>query len=487
LSNPTARHRSAPSSRARPIVQALEDRLLFAAVPRFDHVVVVIEENHSPSQVIGSAEAPYINSLARNGAYFSQSFGTNRPSQPNYLALFSGSNQGVTSNSDVNLGNIPNLGSQLIAAGKSFVEYSEDLPYVGFTGSTFGRYARKHNPAVSFSNVPAASNRPFTDFPSDYTTLPTVSFVVPNLDNDSHDGTVDASDQWLQAKLSGYAEWAKAHNSLLIVTYDEGSGTDTTNHIATIAYGANVKQGTYANTIKHYNVLRTIEDMYVLTPLANAAGAATIDYIWNTAPPPPPPPGVPAAPTSLTATAISGTQINIAWTDNATNESGYKIERSTDGTNFYALAATGVNGKSYQNTGLSAGRRYYYRVYAINAAGRSSFSNVGSAVTLTTTPPPPPPPPSGAPAAPTSLVLTRSASVANEIDLKWLDNATNETGYKIERSTDGINFYALAGAGVNATAYHNTNLTPGKRYFYRVYAINAAGRSAFSNVASLIL
>jgi len=116
LSKEIARRRLVRASTARAVVQALEDRLLFAAVPRFDHVVVVIEENHSPADVIGSTAAPYINSLAHNGAYLSQSFGTNRPSQPNYLALFSGSNQGVNSNADVDLGNIANLGSQLFAA-----------------------------------------------------------------------------------------------------------------------------------------------------------------------------------------------------------------------------------------------------------------------------------------------------------------------------------------------------------------------------------
>src|SRR4051812_19742331 len=136
LFNRTDRRRSALNSSAQPIFQALEDRLLFAAVPRFDHVVVVIEENHSPSQVIGSAAAPYINSLAQNGAYLSQSHGIGHPSEPNYLALFSGSNHGVTTDADVNLGNIPNLSSQLFATGKSFVTYSEVLPYVGFTGST---------------------------------------------------------------------------------------------------------------------------------------------------------------------------------------------------------------------------------------------------------------------------------------------------------------------------------------------------------------
>lgn len=463
----------------------MEDRLLFSAVPHLDHVVVVIEENHSPADVIGKAGAPYINSLAQNGAYFSQSYATPRPSQVEYLALISGSTQGVTTNGDINLGDIPNLASQLIASGRSFVTYSEDLPYVGFTGTSFDRYVRRHNPSVDFSNIPAASNRPFTDFPSDYSTLPTVSFVVPNLDDDSHDGTVDMSDQWLQAHMSGYAEWAKAHNSLLIITYDEGNLSDPTNHITTIAYGADVRPANYTNTINHYNVLRTLEDMYGLTPLANAASAAPIDYIWNGSTPPP---ATPAAPSNLTATAISGTQVNLAWTDNAANEAGYKIERSTDGTNFYPLAATGVNGTKYSNAGLTTGKRYYYRVYAINAAGKSAFSNVANAVTSSTTPPPPPPPPSGgAPAAPTSLSLSKSTTVANEIDLKWVDNATNETGYKIERSTDGTNFYALAAGGVNATGYHNASLTPGKRYYYRVYAINASGKSAYSNVASMVL
>ncbi len=130
-------------------VEALETRRLFA-IPAFDHVVVVIEENKSPVQVIGSVEAPYINSLAQSGAYLADAYGTDRPSQPNYLALFSGSSYGVATNDDVNLGAQPNLASQLIGAGKSFNIYSEDLPSVGYTGTSYSRYVRKHNPVVSF-------------------------------------------------------------------------------------------------------------------------------------------------------------------------------------------------------------------------------------------------------------------------------------------------------------------------------------------------
>jgi predicted phage tail protein len=137
--------------------------------------------------------------------------------------------------------------------------------------------------------------------------------------------------------------------------------------------------------------------------------------------------------------------------------------------------------KTYSNTGLTANTKYYYRVQALGSPSNSAFSNTASATTQSVVTPP------GVPAAPTSLALAKSTSVVNSINLSWHDNAANETGYKIERSTDGVNFSPLAGGGVNMTFYRNTTLTPGKRYYYRVYAVNAAGRSAFSNVASLVL
>ena len=90
-----------------------------------------------------------------------------------------------------------NLGSQALAAGLGFAGYSEGLPSVGYTGCTSGRYARKHNPWVNFTNVPAASNQPLTSFPTDYSTLPAVSFVIPNLDHDMHDGTIAQGDTWI--------------------------------------------------------------------------------------------------------------------------------------------------------------------------------------------------------------------------------------------------------------------------------------------------
>ncbi|MFC5488423.1 alkaline phosphatase family protein [Dokdonella soli] len=142
-----------------------------ASIPRYDHVVVVIEENTSESSVIGNTtEAPYINSLATTGANFTQSFAITHPSQPNYLALFSGDTQGVVDDSCPWTFSTDNLG-QLIAANLTFAGYSETMPSDGFTGCSYGSHgnARKHNPWVNFSNLAASTNRALTSFPTDFT------------------------------------------------------------------------------------------------------------------------------------------------------------------------------------------------------------------------------------------------------------------------------------------------------------------------------
>jgi hypothetical protein len=186
-----------------------------------EHIVVVIEENHSYNQIVGSSNAPYMNSLIQKGALFTNAHGVTHPSQGNYLALFSGSTQGVKDDACLKPFLVPNLASSLINAKLTFTGYSEDLPKVGYTGCSSKGYARKHNPWIQFTNVPLDLNRPFTDFPQDFSNLPAVSFVIPNHQNDMHDGTVNQADDWLKSNIDSYALWAKAHNSLLIVTWDE--------------------------------------------------------------------------------------------------------------------------------------------------------------------------------------------------------------------------------------------------------------------------
>jgi len=169
-----------------------------AAIPAPAHVIVVIEENHGYSQIIGSGQAPYINSLATQGALFTNSFAVTHPSEPNYLALFSGSKHGITDDSCPHTFTSRSLESMLIAAGKTFKGYSEDLPGVGSQVCGSGKYARKHAPWTDFSKDLATDNQPFTSFPTDFSKLPTVAWVVPNLDNDMHDGSIQQGDRWLQ-------------------------------------------------------------------------------------------------------------------------------------------------------------------------------------------------------------------------------------------------------------------------------------------------
>jgi hypothetical protein len=187
-------------------------------------------------------------------------------------------------------------------------------------------------------------------------------------------------------------------------------------------------------------------------------------------------PVVPAAPTNLTATTFSSSQINLSWTDNANNENGFKVEQSTDGTTFTQIAMLGSNTVSFSVTGLAASTTYHYRVVSFNDAGNSSFSNTASAATF--------PPPPVLPAAPSSL--TANAISRSQINLSWADNSNNESGFKIERCKNAncTNYVEIAQVGANVTSFADTTLNRNTTYRYRVRAFNAGGNSSYSNSAS---
>jgi len=254
-----------------------------------NHIVIVIEENHSFSQVIGYPGAPYLNQLASNGALFTDFYGLTHPSQPNYIHFFGGASLGILDN-NIPAGvplTSPNLGASIIASGHTFASYSEDLPYAGFDGATFAAYARKHNPAANWqaanpgpNQFPLSANKPFSDFPTDFANLPTVSIVVPNLNNDMHDGTVEQGDAWLAQHIGPYAQWAMTNNSLLIVTWDEDGFTQR-NKIPTILYGPMVRPGSYGSTYTLHNLLRTVCDLYGAQQPANASIVAPIAGVFQ--------------------------------------------------------------------------------------------------------------------------------------------------------------------------------------------------------------
>jgi acid phosphatase len=284
-----------------------------AGLPVYDHVVIVVEENKDYDQVVGSPNAPFINRLRGEGANLTQMFGEEHHSQGNYFWLFSGDNHGVGFRDGVphTPFTAPNLGSALIDKGLTFKGYSESLPAIGST-AVYGPlgaqgkdrlYARKHVPWVSFKNLPNGTtaekscNLTLAEFPKDaagFAALPTVAFVIPNLKNDMHDSddglteeealrqTIRQGDKWAETNLGTYYAWAKGHNSLLILTFDENydkedligltnpfaqadtrAGKDLQNRVCTIFAGARIKPGDFAEGkgITHVNVLRTLEAM----------------------------------------------------------------------------------------------------------------------------------------------------------------------------------------------------------------------------------
>lgn len=270
-------------------------------LPKPDHIIVVMEENHGYDEVIGSPNAPFITELSKEGALFTDSHGVTHPSQPNYLALYSGSTQGISGDSclEDTTFTTPNLGSALIGKGLTFKGYAQTMPSAGYldckylksdlTGATL--YARKHCPWVNWqgneeNNIDSALSRPMTDFPKNLSKLPTVAFVIPDMDHDMHNigapgdaAAVQRGDQWLKENLAEYVKWVKTHNSLLILTFDEDD-FKTVNHIPTIIIGGPAKPGRYDEQINHYHVLHTIEKMYGIAP-QDTTGADPITDCWK--------------------------------------------------------------------------------------------------------------------------------------------------------------------------------------------------------------
>jgi phosphatidylinositol-3-phosphatase len=255
------------------------------AVPQFGHVVIVLEENHSYSSVIGSSSAPFVNSLAHQYGLATQYYANTHPSIGNYFMLTTGQ---IITNDDAYTGTVmaDNIVRHLLTAGKTWKAYAESLPSVGYTGPDLYPYAKRHNPLAFFSDVvnsqTEASNLvPFTEFATDLGNdqLPVFSFIVPNLLHDAHDGSLQQADTWLQqniAPLISSVTFQK--DGLLIIVFDESYNLDLTHgggHVACVIVSPRAKPGYQSTTFfQHESSLRLMMEGMGITLYPGAAATA---------------------------------------------------------------------------------------------------------------------------------------------------------------------------------------------------------------------
>jgi phosphatidylinositol-3-phosphatase len=259
-------------------------------VPPFTHVVVVVFENHEETSIAGSSDAPTFNRLAHRYATLTNYDAVAHPSLSNYLALVSGSTQGISSDCTDCIVRARNLADTLETAGKTWKTYAEDLPSPGFTGGSAGRYAKKHDPFLYFRDIASSPGRrrrvvQFTRLAHDLARnrLPDFSLLIPNLCDDMHDCSVATGDAWLKAHVVPLLHAPALRGGVVFVVFDEGtSGMGGGGHVEALALGPTVRRGArFTKATNHYGLLRTIEDAWGLPRLGFSRTGTPIGGIWK--------------------------------------------------------------------------------------------------------------------------------------------------------------------------------------------------------------
>lgn len=258
-----------------------------APVPPFAHVVVIVFENKESTRVLGNRAAPMFNAYGRRYARLTRYYGVTHPSLPNYVALVSGSTQGITTNCTDCVIDATSLADTIEASGRTWKTYAEGLPAPGFLGAFNGRYAKKHNPFAYFRGIaedPARRARlvPLSQLGPDVRAgaLPSFSLVVPDLCHSMHDCSVSVGDAWLRSQIG---KFVKLPNTVVFVVFDEGSTSIRGGgHTAALALGKAVRSGSrFTAVTSHYGILRTIEQAWGLPLLGHSAHVAPITGIWR--------------------------------------------------------------------------------------------------------------------------------------------------------------------------------------------------------------
>jgi hypothetical protein len=256
-------------------------------VPAFERVLVIVFENETRDAVLGSGRAPYFDLLAKRYATLDGYRGITHPSLPNYLALVSGSTQGITTTCTSCTTPGRSLADTLEAGGRTRKTYAEGLPRPGWNGPAYRRYVKRHVPFLYFSRVlsrPARLRRvvPLAHLSRDLAAkrVPDFSLVVPDLCHDMHDCPVEVGDAWLRRFLPPLLRHALLANAVVFVVFDETDTADA--RIPGLAVGPLVRPGShFLPPLTHYGLLRTIEDAWGLRRLGASAKARPVTGIWR--------------------------------------------------------------------------------------------------------------------------------------------------------------------------------------------------------------
>jgi hypothetical protein len=257
-------------------------------LPSVTHIYLIVLENKSPDQ-LDPGSAPYWNWLADHYWEATNYHGIAHPSQPNYLALFSGNTQGVDDDAVHDL-DAPNLADELEAHGRTWRVFAENVPPGCFVGASSsdgadgsGTYVRKHNPAISFASI---RNNPgrcanITDFSHFQAGIANFNLIVPNLCHDMHDCTVAEGDAFLKSFVGDLLP-KLGPTDLVFITFDESEGKDPVNPVSTLVIGPGVRAGERSDiSYNHYSLLRTIEDAWSLGCLDEACEEHAITAVFR--------------------------------------------------------------------------------------------------------------------------------------------------------------------------------------------------------------
>jgi phospholipase C len=240
------------------------------------HVVWILMENEGFGSIIGSSSAPYINSLANTYGLASDYAAISHPSLPNYIALTSGSTQGIADDSDPSSHplNVPSIFSELAAGASRSLE--QDMTSNCAKGSA-GEYAVRHNPEAYYTNLGTDCGNYDVPLGSVPDLSARFTFVTPNLINDMHDGTISDGDKFLQTFVPAAMATPQylSGSTAIFITWDEGTGSGS-NQVPCIVISPYTHGVKNATPYTHYSLLRTTEELLGLPLLGDAASATSM-------------------------------------------------------------------------------------------------------------------------------------------------------------------------------------------------------------------